>query len=58
MFPRSNLSREDYDDWKRLNRSFGSLQVYGGTGYLLRTPSGPVPVPAGRVSDGSSARWA
>jgi macrolide transport system ATP-binding/permease protein len=52
MFPRSNLSREDYDDWKRLNRSFGSLQVYGGTGYLLRTPSGPVPVPAGRVSDG------
>ncbi|HXR39005.1 MAG TPA: ABC transporter permease [Terracidiphilus sp.] len=52
MFPRSNLSRDDYEDWKRLNHSFTSLEVYGGTGYLLRTPSGPVPVPAGRVSDG------
>jgi predicted permease len=26
--------------------------VYTGTGYLLRTPSGAEPVPAGRVSDG------
>ncbi len=52
MFPRSNLSRDDYDDWKRLNRSFRSLEIYGGNGYLLATPSGPVPVPATRVSDG------
>jgi predicted permease len=49
---RSNLSRDDYDDWKRLNRSFTSLDAYTGTGYLLRTPSGVVPVPAARVSDG------
>jgi predicted permease len=50
--PRSDLSRDDYEDWKRLNHSFSSLDVYNGTGFLLRTPSGPVPVPAVRVSDG------
>ena len=52
MFPRSNLSCDDYEDWKRLNRSFSSLEVYSGTGYLLRTASGTEPVPAARVSDG------
>jgi predicted permease len=52
LFPRSNLSRDDYDDWKRMNRSFRTLDVYTGTGYLLRTASGTVPVPAARVSDG------
>ena len=52
MFPSSNLSRADYEDWKRMNRSFSALEVYTGTGYLLRTPSGAEPVPAARVSDG------
>ena len=52
LFPRSNISRDDYEDWKRQNRSFSSLDVYTGTGYLLRTSSGTVPVPASRVSDG------
>jgi macrolide transport system ATP-binding/permease protein len=52
MFPRSNLSRDDYDDWKRLNKSFSSIDVYNGTGYLLRAASGTEPVPAARVSDG------
>jgi macrolide transport system ATP-binding/permease protein len=52
MLPRSNLSRADYEDWNRLNHSFSSLDVYGGSGYLLRTPSGTEPVPAARVSDG------
>jgi macrolide transport system ATP-binding/permease protein len=52
MFPRSNLSRDDYDDWRRLNHSFSSLVAYGGMGYLLSTPSGAVPVPGARVSDG------
>lgn len=52
MFPRSNISRADYEDWKRMNRSFSALEVYTGTGYLLRTPSGAEPVPAARVSDG------
>src|SRR3954452_17106735 len=51
-FPHSNLSCADYEDWKRMNHSFSSLEVYGGTGYLLHTPSGTEPVPARRVSAG------
>ncbi len=51
-FQRSDLSRADYEDWKRLNHSFSSLDVYTGGGYLLRTPSGSEPVPTARVSDG------
>ena len=52
MLQRSNLSRADYEDWKRLNHSFSSLEAYGGSGYLLQTPSGSQPVPAARVTDG------
>jgi predicted permease len=52
LFPRSNLSRDDYEDWKRLNSTLSSLDVYRGTGYLLRTGSLSEPVPAARVSDG------
>jgi macrolide transport system ATP-binding/permease protein len=52
MIPRADLSYPDYLDWKRLNQVFGSMDVYHGTGYLLRTPSGTEPVPATRVSDG------
>jgi len=52
MIPRANLSYPDYLDWKRLNQVFGSMDVYDGTGYLLRTPSGTEPVPSTRVSDG------
>ncbi len=51
-FGRANLSYQDYQDWKRENKVFASLDVYTGTGYLLRTPSGTQPVPAARVSDG------
>src|SRR5579862_1264712 len=51
-FPRSNVSRADYEDWKRLNHSFSSYDVYTGTGYLLKTPTGAMPIPAARVSDG------
>lgn len=51
-FPRANLSYPDYLDWKKLNQVFSSMDVYGETGYLLRTPSGTEPVPALRVSDG------
>ena len=52
MIPRSNLSRADYEDWERLNHSFSSLDAYAGTGFLLRSSSGSVPVPAARVTDG------
>lgn len=51
-FPRSNLSRADYEDWKRMNTSLESLEVYTGAGYLLRIGSVSEPVPAARVSDG------
>ena len=52
LFPRSNLSYPDYLDWKRMNRSFRSLDAYEGTGYLLNTPSGVEPVAGERVTDG------
>lgn len=52
MFPRSDLSRDDYDDWKRLNTTLTALDVYTGTGYLLRMGSTVEPVPGARVSDG------
>jgi len=51
-FGRANLSYQDYLDWKRMNKVFASLEVYTGTGYLLRTPTGTEPVPGARVSDG------
>lgn len=51
-FPRSNLSYLDYQDWKRLNKVFSSLDIYTGGGFLFRTPNGVEPVRAARVSDG------
>jgi macrolide transport system ATP-binding/permease protein len=52
VFPRSNLSRADYEDWKRMNSTVSSLEVYSGTGYLLHMGATTEPVPAARVSDG------
>lgn len=52
MFHRSNLSYLDYEDWKRMNTVFSSMDVYTGWGYLYGTASGVEPVPAARVSDG------
>jgi macrolide transport system ATP-binding/permease protein len=52
FFPRSNMSFADYLDWKRMNKSFSSLDVYTRMGWLLKTPSGSEPIPAVRVSDG------
>jgi macrolide transport system ATP-binding/permease protein len=51
-FPRNNISYPDYVDWKRMNKVFSSLDVYGVTGYLLRSGSGTVPVSGLRVSAG------
>jgi macrolide transport system ATP-binding/permease protein len=50
--PRWPLSYPDYLDWQRLNKSFSSLDIYNGSGYLLRTPSGALPVQGERVSGG------
>jgi len=52
MFPRSNLSYQDYVDWKKMNKVFTALEVYTGNGYLLSTPTGTEPVQSARVSDG------
>ena len=52
MFPRSNLSRDDYEDWKRMNTTLSSLEVYSSTGFLLHLGATTEPVPAARVSDG------
>lgn len=50
--PRSNLSYDDYQDWKAMNRTLASLDVYTGAGYLLQMGSVSEPVSAARVSDG------
>lgn len=51
-YPVWPLSYPDYLDWQRLNKSFSSLDIYAGAGYLLRTPSGAEPVQGERVSGG------
>ncbi len=52
IFRTATFPADDYEDWKRLNSTLSSLDVYGGTGFLLRTGSFSEPVPAARVSDG------
>ena len=52
LFGRANLSYPDYLDWKRMNHSFTSLDIYGGGGGLLSLSSGAVPIQSLRVSDG------
>jgi predicted permease len=52
LLGRANISYPDYLDWKRMNHSFSSLDVYSGGGILLNTPTGTVPVSGVRVSDG------
>src|SRR5580700_3793799 len=52
MFPRSNLSYQDYLDWKKMNKVFTAMEAYTGAGYLMNTPSGVEPVPGARVSAG------
>ncbi|WP_263416056.1 ABC transporter permease [Terriglobus albidus] len=46
------LSYPDFLDWKAENKSFSSLDIYTGSGYLLRTRSGAEPVHGERVSGG------
>ena len=50
--PRAAISYPDYLDWKRLNKVFTSLDVYGQRGYLVSTQSGMEMVFGARVSDG------
>ncbi len=52
LWPRSNLSYQDYLDWKKMNKSFSALEAYTGGGYLMKTATGVEPVTAARVSAG------
>ena len=50
--PRANLSYPDYLDWKKLNRVFESLDVYGQRGFVLSTAAGMEMIDGARVSSG------
>src|SRR5271170_2041664 len=53
LFPRfSNLSYQDYLDWKKQQKVFSSFDVWTGGGFLLNTPSGVQPATGARVSAG------
>src|ERR1051326_2343725 len=49
---RSNLSYPDYFDWKRMNKTLGSLDVYTRAGFSVASPAGAERVPGARVSSG------
>src|SRR5579884_41363 len=52
LFAQSNVSYPDYLDFKKLNTSFSTLDVYQGNGYILTTSTGARPVRGARTSDG------
>ncbi len=52
QIPQANLSYPDYLDWKKLNRVFESLDVYGQRGHVLSTSEGIEKINGARVSDG------
>src|SRR5882724_4520403 len=47
--PRCNLSWLDYLDWKKLNTTLSSLDVYQRSGFLMTTSEGVQPVTGTRV---------
>jgi hypothetical protein len=50
--PRFHLSYPDYLDWKRENRTFSALNVFGPWGFMMKTPDGLRQTDGARVSDG------
>ena len=50
--PRGAISYPDYLDWKKVNRVFDSIDVYGQRGYVLSTSDGNKIVEGARVSAG------
>ena len=50
--PRWPLSYPDFLDWRRLNKSFSSLDIYSGAGFLLRAGTDTETVQGERVSGG------
>ena len=49
---RCNLSYYDYLDWKRMNKTLASLDMYTTRGFILNTPTGAERAPGVRVSAG------
>ena len=43
QFRRANLSYLDYQDWKRFNTVFQSLDVFSGGGFLFNAATGAEP---------------
>ena len=52
LFPRNNLSYPDYQDWKRMNTVFSSLDVYTAGRINFMTPTGTESVHGLHVSSG------
>jgi len=52
LFPQSNLSYPDYLDWKKMNTTLSSLEVFQQRGHRLTTETGAEPATGARVSDG------
>ena len=50
--PRFHLSYPDYLDWKRMNKSFSSLDVFAPYGFMQKTPDGLREADGARVSAG------
>jgi macrolide transport system ATP-binding/permease protein len=50
--PLCNISYINYQDWKRSNLPFSSVEAWGWASYLVRTSEGTEPVQGARVSDG------
>ncbi len=50
--PLCNVSYLNFRDWKKDDKLFASLDVWGFANYLLRTPTGAQPAQGTRVSDG------
>ena len=52
IFPQSNLSYQDYLDWKKRNTVFSAFDTFGGNVVILKTVSSSDSVHVGRVTDG------
>lgn len=52
LFPLSNLSYQDFQDWKKRNKVFSHFDAFTRRGSALSTPSGVESVLTARVTDG------
>src|SRR6185437_9644017 len=50
--PRCNLSWQDYEDWKKDNKTFSSLDVYQHNGFSVTSPDGAASARVSQVSAG------